>query len=210
MRSFFITLSIVCFFASCKGKEKVKDPDPVEVKDTIQVVTVDPANDSMLRIRTQEVMQAFKSRNYTALAALVHPDSGVRFSPYSYVDSTSDRIVTAEWIRNNASKNESLTWGSQDGTGDDIKTTFAGYINRYVYDVDFVKPEKFEINNTIGASSTLNNLKEMYPTCNFTESYFPGFEKKYDGMDWRSLRLVFKLKDGIYYLIGVVHDEWTT
>jgi len=28
-------------------------------------------------------------------------------------------------------------------------------------------------------------------------------------MDWRSLKLVFKEKDGNWYLVGVVHDEWT-
>ena len=88
--------------------------------------------------------------------------------------------------------------------------TLDKYIDGYVYDVDFIKPGNLKVNQVIGAGTTANNLKQMYPTCDFTESHFSGFDKKYDGMDWRSLRLVFKLKDGKYYLVGVIHDEWTT
>ncbi|MBK8311687.1 MAG: hypothetical protein IPL04_13125 [Chitinophagaceae bacterium] len=41
------------------------------------------------------------------------------------------------------------------------------------------------------------------------KAIFPGSIKKFDGMDWRSIRLVFKIKDGKYFLVGVIHDEWT-
>jgi hypothetical protein len=215
MRIFFFVLAATICFASCKGKKDKPGPEPVDPilpKDTTQTtgITVDPANDTVLLRLTSEAMQAFRKKDYIALAAMVHPDSGVRFSPYSYIDSTSDKIVTADWIRNQARKQEKILWGSADATGDDIKLTFDKYIDGYVYDVDFIKPENLKVNQVIGAGTTANNLKEMYPTCNFTESHFSGFDKKYEGMDWRSLRLVFKMKDGKYYLIGVVHDEWTT
>jgi hypothetical protein len=28
-------------------------------------------------------------------------------------------------------------------------------------------------------------------------------------MDWRSLRMVFMQQDGIWYLVALVHGEWT-
>jgi (p)ppGpp synthase/HD superfamily hydrolase len=28
-------------------------------------------------------------------------------------------------------------------------------------------------------------------------------------MDWRSLRLVFEKKDDIWYIVGIIHDQWT-
>jgi len=41
------------------------------------------------------------------------------------------------------------------------------------------------------------------------EYHFPGFDKKYEGMDWASLRLVLiEAKDG-WKLVGIVHDQWT-
>jgi hypothetical protein len=42
------------------------------------------------------------------------------------------------------------------------------------------------------------------------EYYFPGFDLQLQGMDWRSLRLVFTLYDNTWYLVGIIHDQWTT
>jgi hypothetical protein len=212
MRIYFIALCAVCLLASCKGKKKVQEPDPVINKDTTQVVTntADPVNDTLLLSQTNEVMLALKKRDLAALAAMVHPDSGVRFSPYAYIDTASDKKVTADWIREQATKKEVVVWGTVDPTDEVIKLTLDDYIRTFVYDVDFVKPENVKVNQFIGGGNTINNLQSIYPGCNFTESHFSGFEKKYEGMDWRSLRLVFKMKDGKYYLVGVVHDQWTT
>jgi (p)ppGpp synthase/HD superfamily hydrolase len=41
------------------------------------------------------------------------------------------------------------------------------------------------------------------------EYHFSGFDPKYEGMDWRSLRLVFEEKDNIWHLVGIIHDQWT-
>ncbi|HJS55863.1 MAG TPA: hypothetical protein VJ765_15020, partial [Chitinophagaceae bacterium] len=94
-------------------------------------------------------------------------------------------------------------------TGDPIRMTLNNYMQRFVYDVDFVKPEKRSVNDFIAAGNSLNNLLSVYENCDFTESYFSGFEKKYEGMDWKSLRLVFKERNGRFLLVGIVHDEWT-
>ena len=44
-------------------------------------------------------------------------------------------------------------------------------------------------------------------------AHFPGFDKKYGGMDWESLRLVFEdatLGGGTeLMLVGIVHAQWT-
>ncbi len=88
--------------------------------------------------------------------------------------------------------------------------TFEEYFARFVYNADFLNAEKSSVNEMIGGGTTTNNLVEIYKGCAFTESYFSGFDKKFDGMDWCSLRLVFKKYEGKFYLVGVVHDEWTT
>ncbi|HEV8269657.1 MAG TPA: hypothetical protein VGQ04_00050, partial [Chitinophagaceae bacterium] len=71
------------------------------------------------------------------------------------------------------------------------------------------KPEKRSVNKFIGAGNSLNNLEMVYKNCDFTESNFSGFDKKYEGMDWKTLRLVFKERNKRFYLIGIIHDEWT-
>ena len=102
-----------------------------------------------------------------------------------------------------------IIWGEFDGTGDPIKMTLNNYLQRFVYDVDFAKPEKRSVNEFIGSGNSLNNLDSVYKDCDFTESHFSGFEKKYEGHDWRTLRLVFKERKGKYFLVGIIHDEWT-
>ena len=102
-----------------------------------------------------------------------------------------------------------IVWGEFDGTGDPIRMTLNNYLQRFVYDVDFIKPEKRTVNEFIGAGNSLNNLLSVYKDHDFTESHFSGFDKKYAGMDWKSLRLVFKERNKRFFLVAIIHDEWT-
>jgi hypothetical protein len=70
-----------------------------------------------------------------------------------------------------------IVWGKFDATGDPIKMTLNNYMQRFVYDVDFAKPEKRSVNEFIGSGNSLNNLDSVYKDCDFTESHFSGFEK---------------------------------
>jgi hypothetical protein len=212
MRILFVIPVLVVALSSCKEKKgEKKQEDLTPLPDT--TITAKPATDTALLTQAaNQVLAAFNSKDYVALSLLVHPDSGVRFSPYAYIDTASDKVVTADWIKKQAdkTKQEKVLWGTVDPTDEPINMTVDNYVRRFVYDVDFLKPEKFKVNEFIGSGNTVNNLQAIYNNCDFTESHFSGFEKKYDGMDWRSLRLVFRMKDGKYYLVGVVHDEWTT
>ena len=38
---------------------------------------------------------------------------------------------------------------------------------------------------------------------------FPSADPVNDGMDWSSLKLVFQPAETRWYLVGVVHGEWT-
>ena len=62
---------------------------------------------------------------------------------------------------------------------------------------------------TVGQGNTINNIIEVYPEAVVVEYHFEGFDPQYAGMDWRSLRLVFEESGGTWYLVGIVHDEWT-
>ena len=61
----------------------------------------------------------------------------------------------------------------------------------------------------IGQGNSLNNIREFYPGSYFVEYHFSGFDPQYAGMDWQSLRLVFLEEDGVWLLVGIVHDQWT-
>ena len=213
---------------ACKDKSKNESKIKIPTADSIQ--SVDRKTDSLLKIKnfqdsvrlirrkdsillktTQNILTMLKNKNYSAFANFIHPIEGIRFSPYGFVDTVYDIKLTKQKFINEAGKpvQDMIIWGKFDGTGDPLKMTLNNYMRRFVYDVDFVKPEKRSVNEFIGAGNSLNNLELVYRNCDFTESHFSGFDKKYAGMDWKSLRLVFKVRDRKFFLVGIVHDEWT-
>lgn len=167
--------------------------------------------DSTIKEISGEILVIFKNKEYKELTRYIHPVKGVRFSPYSYIDTASDRVFTQDQYKSYITKSKPgpLFWGYYDGSGDSIKLTVKKYFKRFVYDADFLNAEKFSVNSTIGKGNTINNIEAIYSGCKYTESYFSGFEEKYGGMDWRALRLVFKEYEGKFYLVGIIHDEWT-
>lgn len=211
MAKFIIAaISICLFIPACKDETKKKDEIKPTATDTAQAPKFN--KDSVLLHLTQDILIALKNKNYSALAEFIDPVSGVRFSPYGFVDTIRNVIFSKEKFAEQAgrSKQDKIVWGYFDGSGDTINMTLNEYIAKFVYDVDFSKPETRKINEFIGHGNSLNNLLAVYKNCDFTESHFSGFEKKYEGMDWRSLRLVFKERDGKFFLVGVVHDQWTS
>jgi len=86
---------------------------------------------------------------------------------------------------------------------------FRDYISGYVYDVDFLTAPEVLINQKSDRGNTINNAFDVYAGKYLIEYYFSGFEPKYEGMDWKSLMLVFDKKDGQRYLIGVIHGQRT-
>jgi hypothetical protein len=87
--------------------------------------------------------------------------------------------------------------------------TFAEYFERFIYSADFANPEQIGYNKVLQEGNSINNIPEYYPQAEFVEYHFSGFDPQYEGMDWQSLRLVFEKVDGRYYLVGIVHAEWT-
>ena len=213
---------------ACKDKSKKESNAEITTRDSIQ--SLDRKTDSLLKIKnihdsiqlvkrkdsillktTQTILALLKSKNYLAFANYIHPVEGVRFSPYGFVDTIHDIKLSKQKFINEAGQpiQDMIEWGAFDGTGDPIKMTLNNYMQRFVYDVDFAKPEKRSVNEFIGGGNSLNNLELVYKNCDFTESHFSGFDKKYGGMDWKSLRLVFKVRNKKILLVGIVHDEWT-
>jgi hypothetical protein len=210
-RSLIVIALFTAFLFSCKDNTATKEKEEsVVTEDTVQTVTSN--KDSVLLQLTNDILKEIKNKNYSALANFIDPISGIRFSPYGFIDTINHMVFSKEKLAEQVTKTKQskILWGEFDGSGDPINMTLDEYFQKFVYDVDFIKPEKQKVNDFIGTGNSLNNLLEVYKGCDFTESHFSGFDKKYEGMDWRSLRLVFKETNGKYWLVGVVHDQWTS
>lgn len=159
--------------------------------------------------RAARIIWAIKQEDMGELAALIHPDQGVRFSPYTYVRVDEDLVFAADQLTELWGDATVYTWGAFDGSGEPIEFTFQQYYGRFVYDVDFVRPDVVGFDVFIGTGNMINNIRDVYPGAIIVEYHFEGFDPQYGGMDWRSLRLVLEEFEGQWYLIGIVHDEWT-
>ncbi|HMU47437.1 MAG TPA: hypothetical protein PKC72_13775 [Chitinophagaceae bacterium] len=211
MRNLFYAALLLSVICSCNDNaSKKKDTkDSAVVMDDPKIETID--KNALLKNTTTDILTSIKNKKYAALADYIHPEAGIRFSPYAFVDTVHDVVMSPAKFTEELNKNpqQKILWGEYDGTGDPISLSLNEFMQKFVYPADFLSPENFKVNEFIGSGNTINNLKDVYKDCDFTESHFSGFEKKYDGMDWRSLRLVFKMKDGKYYLVGIVSDQWT-
>lgn len=157
------------------------------------------------------VMKALKAGNMSTLAAWAHPEKGVRFSPYAYVDTGTDLVFTRDELEGLMADSEKRVWRTFPGSGELIEMTYAEYHKQFVYDADYIKDAEIAVNEGLGQSTTINNLNEVYPkdSHDFVEYHIKGIDPAVEGMDWRSLRLVFEKIGDDHALVGIIHDQWT-
>lgn len=213
MNNFLPLVFVVALLSGCDNRQN-QSKTKEETKDTITAVSTEKDQspllvDSTQILLTKTILKHLKKENYYDLAQYIHPTKGVRLSPYGYINKSEDMIILADHLIEMSKDPTKKNWGTYDGTGDTIKLSFKEYFDKFVYDVDFLNAEKVSVNRSLAQGNGLNNINEVYSGTKYTESYFSGFDKKYDGMDWRALRLVFEEHAGKYYLVGVIHDQWT-
>ena len=158
--------------------------------------------------QSKKVVAALKNKNMKTLATFVHPTKGVRFSPYGFVDAENDLVFKRSQIPSLMLTRRTYVWGAEDGSGDEINLGFPAYFSKFVYDKDFARAPKVVYNTVAKHGNTIVNIAEAYKNAKFVEYHFAG-TKKFDGMDWRSLRLVFEKNGKNWFLVGISHDQWT-
>ncbi len=164
---------------------------------------------SSLLMTAMTLVELIGDEDFVAVAQYVDPVDGVRFSPYGYVNVTTDRVYSALDLETAMQDQTVYNWGAFDGTGDPIDMDFDDYYDRFIYDQDFANPHMIGNNTVVGTGNTLVNISQVYPNASFVEFHFTGFDPNFDGMDWRSLRLVLEEQNGEWVLLGIIHDEWT-
>ncbi|MCG2614697.1 hypothetical protein LZZ85_10410 [Terrimonas sp. NA20] len=217
MKKILLYITTACFLIACNQEGKNQsDTDSAGLNPPVIIDTSAKAghdsiavtSDTALLDLSRIILTALKQQDTTRLNQYVSPEFRLRFSPYAFID-TSSKAFTPYELMAAFSKSTIFEWGSYDGSGEPIKMNIRQYFNKFVYNKDYLSAPKRSVNTFLGSGNSLNNLKEVYPTDHFTEFYFPGFDAKYDGMDWQTIRLVFRQANEKTYLIAIVHDQWT-
>ena len=213
-----VYLLALLFLTYC-SKESATQSETLKIDSTLMLQnnSLKAANSSLengtltkeetLKLLNNEILSILKSKDYAKLANYIHPEKGVQFSMYAYVNPKTDKHFTKEEFNKYVATNIKFTWGEKDGTGDPLVLSIKEYLDEWVFAKDFRKSEFF-LNSFKGGGNSLNNLKEIYRNNDYTENYTAGSEE-YGGMDWNCLRFVFEELYGTYYLIAIINDEWT-
>ncbi|MCX5780254.1 MAG: hypothetical protein NTV45_05445 [Firmicutes bacterium] len=164
---------------------------------------------SVIQEKGDLVLQALKNKNAVELSKYVHPQLGLRFTPYTNIHTATDLVFPVTGIPALFNSNTSYTWGSFDGSGEPINLTFSGYYAKFIYDQNFLAAPQIVFNQVLQRGNMINNFTAAYPQGVSLEYYFPGFSAQYAGMDWESLKLVFEQSGNTWYLVGIIHEQWT-
>ena len=222
-----VLLSIALFVSACTPttppkdngnkdlEEQIKEKDikikelEAKIKELEQDKDEEVEEDDDLLINLGKVIKALKKEDMGKLKEYIHPEKGVRFTAYPYVDVETDIVLKSDEIVEVFNNPKTYIWGSYDGKGDPIELSFKDYYEEFVYDEDFLNAPIIGNNKSVTGGNTIDNVKEAYPDGKFAELYFDVFEEQYSGMDWKSLKLVFEKHEEKWYLVGVIHGQWT-
>ena len=169
----------------------------------------DPADNFVLVDTAQHAVLSLKTHDYVALAALADDTKGIRFTPYSTVDPETDVTLTPDQIKGLENDESVYTWGIVDGRGSLIEMTIPQYFEQYVFNVDYTQAPQIGIDKMIISGNALENIPDAYPGCRFVDFCFPTLDPYNQGLDWCSLKLVFRPDETQWKLVGIVHSQWT-
>lgn len=156
-----------------------------------------------------DIIQALKTQNFTEISQFVSSEKGLTLTPYTVVregNLTFSREEVALFDMNNTN----YIWGQYEGSGFNIEHNPRQYFNGFVYDKNF-EHSHIAYNEIQQFTGWPENMGTAYPNGIFVEYYYEGDEGEFKGFTWATLRLVFEksTEDGKWYLVGLIHSQWT-
>lgn len=171
---------------------------------------LDTGNNDILLERSESALELLKAEDYAGLSALIHPEKGLTLTPFSTVSAEYDRTLSSQEVSVLSEDEETYVWGVMDGSGMPIRSTCDAYFDRFVFNADYTQAPEVGVDTVLMSGNALENVADAYPQARFVDYSFPGIDPEKNGYDWCSLKLVFEPWQNNWYLVGLVHSEWTT
>ena len=156
----------------------------------------------------QQTILAIKTKDFATLSSLVSTN-GVRFSAFENVNTGRDIVLTPQQIASANTTSWTETRWAYDGSGQPINLSISQYRAKFVYDVDFASVPIQQRNQIIQRGNVINNITSVYAGKQVIEYHVTGIDPQYNGMDWKSLYLIFGQENGVWKLMWVVHGQRT-
>ena len=207
MKNFITILGVasIMFLISCSSSET--DTEESNAQDANKKAQETAADKEQLRAHADLIVDALDNKDFEQLSTFVHPEKGIRFPPYAFIEEEEEPIFEAEQVSAFLNDNEVYDWGTEDGTGDTIELTPNEYYHDYLYIRDFMESNEVLVNDIEARGNMRMNVGEVYPDARFVSYYVPGTDEE---MDWANLILAFEEVNDDWYLVGIIVDRWTT
>jgi len=206
------TINSVQFWIEGKVVDKLAHfpiDKPFERDESINGCIIDENDSAVIRALSDGIMLVLKDKNIDLLKNYVHPFEGLRFSPYVNTNFEENLVLSKDNLLNAWNNNLIYNFGSYDGSGFPIDMTFKDYYDKFVYERDFSLSNNVTINNDVNGYLLNPRLTALYPGFNITRHYLDGENPDYGGIDWKSLNLVYQKYNNQWYLVSIIHDQWT-
>jgi hypothetical protein len=161
---------------------------------------------AIIEPRAREVLLAIKNLDMRKLSDFVHPQKGVRFSSYAWVDR-KDKWLSKPQVRNLLKNDRRTVWLHADEAGTPMRMTAREYFTKYLYEQDYLKASRVSYNTQHKRTNTIPNVLDFYPRAIVAEYYEPSPNPNERG--WDTLWLVFEKMGNEWYLVGIVKDSPT-
>ena len=161
-----------------------------------------------LRQQGLAAVYLLSNHDMVGLSEIAHPQKGVRFVPQSFL-SDDNLIFSADEVASLWQNEKVYQWGYSMGEGSPLLMTFRQYYYQFIYSADYLFADRVGYGQTVSHATTIENSLEIYPDATRIEYHFDGFDPQYEGLDWRTLRLLFEKEGDSYYLVAVIFSAWS-
>ena len=213
-QSYLYKLSSAAVFASilaitgCQSSAESSATTSNQSTGTPSVAVVSDMSQQTLRQQAMRIQRALANKDFSRITDDIHPTRGVRFSMYAYVHLDKDKVFSREQFAQYLNQSKiRFTWGELDGVGEELIVPLPEYLDTWI-DGKKYNNARITVNTFESRGNMINNVNEAYPKSDVVDFHYKGSDK-YDGIDWRGMRLVFDEYQGKRYLVGIINDRWT-
>lgn len=108
------------------------------------------------------IIDSFLNEDMDSIAQFVHPEKGVPFSPYIYVEDDAV-IINKEDFSDMLNDDTIYKWGIYYGKGTPIELTGQDFYDEFLDMTPYVDPDNVLINDLQDRGNILNNVAEKFP-----------------------------------------------
>jgi len=172
--------------------------------------SADEAGNAALITLAYTVLEHIRDEDFLALSQVVHPESGVVFTPYATVNLSTDRRLGADQVAVLNTDTNIYIWGVYNGSGEPIELTPAEYFKQFIPAESCLKASVLGVDQIVRSGNALENITDELPDVKFVDFHIPANQgSSLEDYDWSSLKLGFEEFEGRLWLIAIVYSKWT-